>query len=67
MSDSERFAIVGEDSFIHEVVIWNGINEWNPCHDSDKVILLGEESFGIGDKYENESFYRVATIVSQSE
>ena len=65
MSNSDRFSVVGNDNFIHRVIVWDGITPWNPCHEDDLVILSSDHHVGPGDKYETGEFVLVATQVDQ--
>ena len=62
--ESLTFAIVNSNNVVENIVLWDGITEWSPCHSDDQLILiLDGVSVQSGDIYNgNDTFSRPEVI-----
>jgi hypothetical protein len=35
-----RFAIVNDQNIVENIIVWDGIEPWSPCHESDELHLI---------------------------
>jgi hypothetical protein len=38
--ESLTFAIVNSSNIVENVVLWDGVTEWSPCHEDDQLVLI---------------------------
>jgi hypothetical protein len=48
VNETGKYAVVRADGLVENVVVWDGVTEWNPCHEDDQVIFCDEEYVGPG-------------------
>ena len=60
--ESLKFAIVNSNSVVENVVLWDGVTEWSPCHEDDVLVpILDGVSVQAGDIHNgNDTFSRPA-------
>ena len=51
MVEAGKWAIINADGIVENVILWDGITEWNPCHEDDQVILIIENEPTIGEQF----------------
>ena len=40
--ESLTFAIVNSNGVVENVVVWDGVTKWSPCHEDDQLVLILE-------------------------
>lgn len=35
-----RFAIVNQQNIVENIILWDGLEPWSPCHESDELHLI---------------------------
>ena len=46
-----KFAIVNLENIVENIIIWDGVEPWGPCHESDRVILISGNDPVIGEPF----------------